>query len=132
MPEERRLRPPGWRIVLVLCALWNVIYATVSAVTQSPVFVIYLVPSYFFLPVYAWLVWGLWEEKYAAWMVGLLACAPFVLRGISTVIAVLIHGHGTIILPMESRLQILGVCAIATNVLMGILLLAYRDEFSPD
>jgi hypothetical protein len=65
-------------------------------------------------------------------MVGLLACAPLVLRGISKVIAVLIHGNRMIILPMESPLQVIGVCAIATNVLMGILLLVYREEFSPD
>src|SRR5579862_8887358 len=113
MPDEGLVRPQAWKVAIGFCALWNVIYATVSAVTNSPVFILRsVVPSYFFLPVYAWLVWGLWKQKYAAWIVGLIACAPFALGGISKAVAVLIHGNRTTILPMDSHLQVIGVCAI--------------------
>jgi hypothetical protein len=126
-------RPPWWKVAIALCAIWNVVYATASAVTGEPVFILRsVIPSYFFIPVYAWLIWGLWVQKYSAWWVGLLACAPFALGGFSKAIAVLIHGNRATILPMETLLQVMGVCAIATNVLQGILLLAYREEFSPE
>lgn len=133
MAESGLVRAYGWKVAVGLCALWNVLYVVFSVATATPVFIMsYFVPSYFFLPVYAWLVWGLWKEKYSAWIVGLMACAPFALRGIAKLIAILIHGNHETVLPMQTPLQMIGVGAIATNILMGVLLLLYRDEFSPE
>ncbi|HLY07817.1 MAG TPA: hypothetical protein VKW04_00805 [Planctomycetota bacterium] len=130
MTEPGLIRSRWWKGAIGLCALWNLIYVAISAITSTPVF-ISRISSYFFLPIYAWLVWGLWKEKYSAWVIGLIACSPFALRGISKVIAVVLLDHRELILPMETHLQVIGVAAIVTNVLMGVLLLVYREEFSP-
>jgi hypothetical protein len=122
-----------WKSIILLCAVWNVVYATTSLVTHVPVVIMsYFVPSYFFLPVFIWLVYGLWKEQYVAWIIGLIACLPLSLHGIAKVIAVLLHGNAHTIIPAETPLQIIGIGAIVTNTLMGILLLVFRDEFSPE
>ena len=57
---------------------------------------------------------------------------PFALRGIAKVIAIVIHDNHEIVLPMHTPMQMMGVGGIVTNILMGILLVIYREEFSPE
>ena len=129
---------PWWYKLILGCAILNLVYVTISAITGVPVlgigrtlsaYTMGPIPSMVIIPLYLFIAWELLQWKYIGALLGGAFSLPFAIGALITIFVSLIQGNA-LIRSTATLQDVVGLFAGIGSVVMAILLGLHHEEYS--